>query len=134
MTVPDAATKRLIAKILAGHHDAELDSINEAIIKRTQEVDGPDVHWKVTLEDLAITEDDLTLDECVRWEKESGFNWRFLRPTNSAQIVTTLLTILYQTRKELSEDDAVAKVGAMKAAQVEAAISSVVVERLPLDI
>src|ERR1700690_2924934 len=94
MTVPDAATKRLIAKILAGHHDAELDSINEAIIRRTQDIDGPDVHWKISLEDRDITEDDLPLDECVQWEKESGINWRFLKPTNSAQIVTALLTVL----------------------------------------
>ena len=122
--------------IRTGQLDEELSGLQDLITARLADKDGPDVRWSLTLGDLSVSEDDLTLQECFDWETRANVPWSLLKPTISAHIAQALLVTVLISRQGMSEDDAVAKVGEFRAQQVMAAIGSYVVgvdDEDPLD-
>ena len=70
--------------------------------------------WVLTFDGQVYREADLTIDEAERIENATGTTWRFINPTRSARHGKAILACFLVTRAGLSQDDANAKVGALK--------------------
>lgn len=128
----DSETLELRAGIVAGHYDGQLEKLQNAITARLQDIDGPDIRWRLDLDDISVTEDDLTMEEAAAWEKRSGLPWRMLRPANLATIASSLIVTVLMTRNGMSEEDAVERTNKLTAAAVAAAMSNYEVVAPPL--
>jgi hypothetical protein len=125
-------SKRIVAEILAGQHDDTGDNIFQAIVKRAAEVNGR-FRWRVTWDDLTVTEDDLTLDECMAVEKFAGVPWHRMDPLDSASEAAAVLIVAMNRRRDIPIDDAVKKLGAVGYAEILAGVDKYMVEPSPLD-
>lgn len=114
--------QRVLDDIKAGRLDGSITDIIDAITDRVRE-GAVIMRWHVRLGDLDVTEDDLTIDEAYQVERESGGNWRDINPLKSAAHARALLVALFQTRKNLSYDEAVFAVGQLTVAATLDAIS-----------
>lgn len=114
--------QRVLDDIKAGRLDGSITSIIEAITDRVRE-GSVIMRWHVHLDDLDVSEDDLTIDEAYRVERESGGNWSDINPLQSAAHARALLVALFQTRKGLPYDEAVFEVGQLTVAATLAAVT-----------
>lgn len=128
MSVPDAATKRLIAKILGGQHDADLELINDALNRRTADIDGPNVYWRFCLDGIEASEEDLLVEEAAMWEDDCQIAYRALIPRNLAKVDLSLVRVLYKTRGHLDADAVADKMSTLTTSQLRAAFTTYVKE------
>ncbi len=107
--------EQIAMDLALGRHDADIKTIFEALLTRLSSNDLS-VGWKLTLPDLELVQDDLTLDEAVRLEQESGFDWATMpKPLASAEHARRFLVMFFEKRLGLSPDDAAARVATMTA-------------------
>lgn len=96
-----------------GKFDDDLATVYEAFLNRI-DATGHGIKWKLDLPDLHITQDDLTLGECVRLERESGMDWQQMSgPLASGEHARRFLVLFFETRLNLSAEDAAARADAM---------------------
>jgi hypothetical protein len=122
----------LTAQILAGDFDGHLIDISRALQARVSTGEVA-VRWRLAIDEIAITEDDLTLDEFFRWERVTARNWRELRPLASASDCRALLGVLAVTRLGKTPEDADTWVAALPARQVLESFAEFEVTEAPLD-
>jgi hypothetical protein len=72
------------------------------------------VAWVLTFDGQVYREADLTMDEAERMEIATNTTWRFINPVRSAGHARAILQTLLVTRAGMTDDDAKAKVGAIK--------------------
>jgi hypothetical protein len=125
-------SNRIVAEVLAGQHDDKGDDIFQALVKRAAEINGR-FRWRVTWEDLTVTEDDLTLDECMAVEAFAKVPWHRLDPLDSASEAAAILIIAMNRRRDIPVDDAVKKLGAVGYSQILAGVDKYMAEPSPLD-
>ena len=114
--------QRVLDDIKAGRLDGSITDLIDAITDRVRE-GAVIMRWHVRLDDLDVTEDDLTIDEAYQVERESGGNWRDITPLQSAAHARALLVALFQTRRGLTLDEARYEAGRLTVAETLAAIS-----------
>ncbi len=112
-----------------GKYDDELAVIFESFLLRLDETDRSR-KWSLTLSDLNVTQDDLTLGECARLERESGQDWQQMSgPLASAEHARRFLVLLFETRLKLPAVDAIARADAMPVNDVTDAFGAYVGDR-----
>ena len=94
--------------ILAGDYDGHLVTLSQALQARAMSGETV-VKWQLKLDELELTEDDLTFPEAVKWSKVAGENWSTLRPLSDASVCQALLLVLLDSRLGLTGDAAVEK-------------------------
>lgn len=109
--------ERVVADITAGRCDGSIDLIFEAVADRIRS-GSVVMEWHLRVDDLDVSEADLTLDEAYRIEGEAGGNWRDINPLTSARDARAVIVSVLQTRKGLSYDEAVFRVGQLTVAEV----------------
>lgn len=124
--------REAVMEIALGHFDGELESVWEAVYSRLRATDGPEMHWQVNLDGISVTEDDLTLQECIDWEARSGTPWSILKPATSAKLAQDLLVVVLMSRKDMSEEDAVSHLASLTQKTVVDAITTYEVPASPL--
>ena len=70
--------------------------------------------WVLKFDGQVYREADLTIDEAERMETATNTTWRFINPIRSAGHARAILSTLLVTRAGMSQDEASAKVGAIK--------------------
>lgn len=70
--------------------------------------------WVLTFDGQVYREADLTIDEAERMEIATNTTWRFINPVRSAGHARAILQTLLVTRTGVSDEEAKAKVGALK--------------------
>lgn len=96
---------QVVAEILAGRYDGSLLVVVEAVQKRL--TDGPgQTRWRVTYDDLVVTEESVTVGEIRKLEKLLGVGWMQIDPQTSGEHFAGLLTILLCSRKDMKPKDA----------------------------
>lgn len=117
-----------IAKDLAmGRYDAEIPAIVEAVALRANQL-KTDVRWRITLEDLVVDEENVTLDELVRVEELTKRTWLSVDPRKSARDCKAFMQAVLESRAGLSAAEAVERLGSMRAPEIMAALAEYVVE------
>lgn len=101
-----------VAEVLAGRHDGDLLTLVEAVKERLSK-GASRVCWRLTYDDLEVTEESVTIGEIRLVEKSIGANWMSLDPASSAEHFAALLTVLLHTRLGLKSSEAQAKVEAI---------------------
>lgn len=103
--------------ILAGDYDGHLVTLSEALQARA--LSGETfVKWQLKLDELDLTEDDLTFPEAVKWSKVADENWTNLRPLMDASACHALLLVLLDSRLGLTGDAAREKLNGWTQRQV----------------
>ena len=111
-------SKRIVAEILAGQHEDAASDILAALLEFSRKNEDR-VRWKITwpLHDLVVTEDDLTVEECLRVEKATGVRWHQIDPIDSVNEAAAILSVALSSRRDLPLEDATKQVGALGARQ-----------------
>lgn len=71
--------------------------------------------WKLTVDNMSLTADDMTLAECERVEKATGTDWSHLNPLESAGHAKAIITTLIARTDPAGAD---ARAGAMTLKQL----------------
>lgn len=127
-------SKRIVAEILAGQHDDDINDIFQAVIEVARREDNR-VRWRIvwTAHDLTITEDDLTVEECLKVEEMTKVPWHRIDPLDTVKEAAAILTVALHARRDLPMDDAVKQVGALGARSVMDMVGKYVAEGSPID-
>lgn len=115
MTDVDKFTEELAL----GRHDDDLPRLVEAIGGRIVAAGGG-TRWRISLADVVVDEDNLTLDECEKIEKATGRSWLTLSPAHSATQARAVLRVALQSRLGLSDaetDDRLSKITVREVAE-----------------
>jgi hypothetical protein len=140
MTAPP--TKRTTAKkvdtfqafvqeIAAGRHDDRIGDLFKALTDRMQESQVV-MAWRLTVGELSVRDDDLTLQESDLIERATGQNWQALNPTTSAQDCLAIISVLYHTRLGMDTDQATTEAGKLTLGDIASAITTEQVHAGPL--
>ena len=112
--------ERVAVSIRKGECDDQMDEVVNAIQARV--MDGAvALRWRVQLDDLDVTEDQLLLDEAFLLEELLGVSWGAIEPLSSAKHASALLRVLYG--RTCDDDEATAKVKALTVKEVMGAIT-----------
>lgn len=103
--------------IVAGDYDGHIVTLSQALQARAMSGEMF-VKWELHLDELELTEDDLTFTEAVRWSKVAGENWANLRPLMDASVCQALLLVLLDSRLGLTGDEAMEKLNGWTQRQV----------------
>lgn len=125
-------SNRIIAEVLAGQHNDSLPDLFSAVLKAVSSEDMG-VRWAVDYEGLEVTEDTLTVGECVAIEEETGLTWARIQPSRSALMARAVLTAALVARKGMGKDEARERVDAIPALQFLKMVREYVVPASPLD-
>ncbi len=124
----------VIDRLMEGGYDDHLSDLFTAVLSRVREMDAS-TSWKITIGDVEVLRDDITLDEWATAEKLAGKSWAHLQVRLVATDMRAVITALYHHRSELGElslDEAKAKAGALSGSEMFDRIEDVVVQRPPL--
>jgi hypothetical protein len=121
-----------VQELSAGRHD---DRVGELLTLITDRVRAASIvmAWRITVGDLSVRDDELTLIEADLIERGTGQTWEALNPTTSAQDCLAILSVLYHTRKGLPPEEAQAEAGKLTLADIASAITTEQVNAGPLD-
>lgn len=125
-------TNRIIAEVLAGQHSDQLPDLFSAVLKAVSASEAG-VRWAIDYEGLEVTEDSLTVGECVAIEEETGLTWARIQPSRSALMARAVLTAALMKRKGMGKDEARERVEAIPALQFLKMVREYVVPASPLD-
>lgn len=91
--------------------------------------------WSIDLPDLdlALSEDDLTLDEAMLIENMAGCTWAEIDPVRSAAHSRAILAACLSQRQNLTPDEANQKLKTVKVVDLLGAIKRTEVNPAPLD-
>lgn len=120
------------SKIRKGEMDSEMELLVNAISERVME-GAVALRWRVDLDGIEASEDDLTLGEAEMLERLLKVRWGEMDPLTSAEHATALLVVILSERQGLPVDEARARVGKYTARQVLSAITRYSVEDPPKD-
>lgn len=90
-----------------------------------------DLKWRLTWDDLVVDEDTLTLGEWEDIEKATKQSWLTMKPASSPRICAAVLSVCYQHRKGMSEDEAREKVRGLNGLKVAEAFTEYLAEDPP---
>ncbi len=124
--------ERIQADIIAGKADEDLANIVNAVQKRIQSASIRTV-WRAQLDGFDVSEETLTLDEAYRIELATGVNWSDIEPLRSASDARGVLSVLLQTRNNLTSAEADDRVAQLTVIETVAALSREVRTDAPLD-
>lgn len=116
------AAERAASQIRKGDMDAEIHLIVNAVTDRVSSGEVT-LNWRIDLEDLSASEEDLTLGEAEMLEKILGCTWGEMDPLTSAEHATALLRVLLTERLGLPLEEARDRVKGYTAKQVMASIT-----------
>lgn len=116
------AAERAASAIRKGDMDAEMHLIVNAVTDRVSSGEVT-LNWRVDLDDIHASEEDLTLGEAEMLEKILGCTWGEMDPLTSAEHATALLRVLLTERVGLPLDEARDRVKGYTAKQVMASIT-----------
>ena len=85
--------ERVVSQIRKGEFDDGIAEIVNAVTGRVME-GAVALCWRIDLDDLHVTEDDMTLDEAFQLEKILGVTWGALDPIKSAEHATALIRVM----------------------------------------
>lgn len=109
--------ERVCAMIATGDCDTGFVAIADALTKRVRS-GAVRTAWRIRWDGLEATELDLTVTEAARIEDATLTNWRDIEPLTSARDCAAILTVLLQTRRDLSRDAAEERVAAVSVSDV----------------
>jgi hypothetical protein len=121
-----------LQELAAGRHDERIGELLELITERIQKASIV-MAWRITVGDISVRDDELTLIEADLIERGTGQTWEALNPTSSAQDCLAILAVLYHTRKGLEPEEAQAEAGKLTLANIAEAITTEQVKPGPLD-
>jgi hypothetical protein len=121
-----------IQELSAGRHDDRVGELLNLITERVKDASIV-MAWRITVDDLSVRDDELTLIEADLIERGTGQTWEALNPTASAQDCLAILAVLYHTRKGLDPEQAQAEAGKLTLARIAEAITTEQVKPGPLD-
>ena len=122
----------VLVDIKAGNFDGDLTDILKAVNFRMS-TGQVATRWKIDLDDLEVTEDDMTVGELEQIEKALGINWSQIQPLRSASTAGAMLRVFLQTRGDKSEEEADELVTAMRLDELLKAVERYEVVDPPLD-
>lgn len=120
------------ASILAGEFDGHLADVLAAIVKR-QQSGFSSMRWRLRLDGVEITEDDMTLAEAKTVEKITNLSWVTIEPTRSAVHMSAILVAAAHHRDGLSIEEAEERVDAHSANEIMGALDQYEVNPSPLE-
>lgn len=124
-------TCKLAQEIMLGRHDDDLPDIVKAVGERAVTT-RTEVRWRLTLDDLVVDEDNLTLFELERVEAITGKSWLAIDPRRKASHCIAFLQAALESREGLSADDARERLGGLTVKQVaDDVLSEYVVQPAP---
>lgn len=128
MPVKKAAPKgvdvdKFLEELVLGRHDGRLEDLFGAFRTRVEQKDG-DVRWRLTLDDLVVDEDNLTLLECETAERLSGQSWLTLDPKMSAHNCVSILIAALMHREGLTGKEARERIGSLTAMEIATNVRS----------
>jgi len=130
--VTSPSGQNIANRIAAGDYDDHLSAIYEAIqIRFNEGVAG--LRWVINFEDLNVTEDDLTLDECFMIEKVAGCTWGEIEPVRSASHCRAILAVCMAERLNLTMEEVEVRLKKIKVVDLLKGIKREVVSPAPLD-
>lgn len=122
---------RAIQEILLGRCDGGLADIHKAILKRIEEGSAI-LAWRITIGELVVRQDDITLDEAAALEDVTGQQWSALNPVTSIAAFRAVALVCGQSR--LGWDEAAAEAALPKTATAaQDCVDLVEVAPVPLD-
>lgn len=133
--MPDLAVLDLAIK--TGEWDEHLIDLHNAIVQRFTYSDTAK-RWRVEWEapdgtEVAVTEDDLTIDEAAVLERRLGMSWGVLNPLTSAQQCREIIRLGLTERSKHSEEHADKQLAELKMIEAVECISEYQVQPAPLD-
>ena len=122
----------VVQQIKLGKYDGCLQDVLEAIQFRAAG-GATSFRWRLTWEDLEVTEDNVTLGELVDIEKALDVSWVAINPAKSAQQCVAILEAALKHRSELSEAEVAEKVSELTAGEALECLDQYEVVRPPLE-
>jgi len=114
--------ERSASQILAGDCDDGMHLIVNAMTERV--VSGAvSLNWRIDLDDLHVTEEDLTLEEADLLERLLDCTWGEMDPLRSARHAAALIRILLRTRLDLPDEEAADRVKSLTVKATLAALT-----------
>ncbi len=110
------------AAVLAGDYDSRILDLADALTARLGAENGPRTSWRVTIGDQDMTEEDITVGECIQIEKLTGGTWHLLKPGDSAEI-TQAFAVVCALRSGCTHEEALKRVSAMTVTDLVGAIT-----------
>lgn len=124
--------ERVASQIRKGDVDDGFELIVNAISERVLE-GAVALRWKVDLDGIEATEDDLTLGEAEMLERLLKVRWGEMDPLTSAEHATALLVVILTHRQDVPLDEARERVAKYPVKQILSAITRYSVEDPPKD-
>lgn len=121
-----------VQHIRLGKYDGHLQDVMSAIQFRAAG-GATSFRWRLTFDDVTITEDDITLGELVKIEKALDVSWVSINPARSAEQITTILSVAMKHRTDLSDDEVDETVAAITASEATDALDQYEVVQPPLE-
>jgi len=131
-TAKQSPAERVASQIRKGDMDAQIELIVNAISERVME-GAVALRWRVSLDGIEASEDDLTLGEAEMLERLLGVRWGEMDPLTSAEHATALLVVILTERQDVPLDEARKRVAAYPVRQILSAITRYLVEDPPKD-
>lgn len=121
-TAKQTPSERVASQIRKGDMDDGFELIVNAMQERVL-AGAVALRWRVDLDGIEASEDDLTLGEAEMLERLLGVRWGEMDPLTSAEHATALLVVILTERHDVPLDEARARVGKYTARQVLGAIT-----------
>jgi hypothetical protein len=110
------------AAIKKGECDNGLDLVLNACLARVT-AGAVGMTWRLSLDDLEVAEDDLTLGEADMLERLLDTSWGNVNPLKSAEHAAALIRVTLHTRLGLSSEEAAERTAGYKVKTVVDSIS-----------
>lgn len=112
--------EKVVTSIRKGECDTHVAEILEALQMRVLEGHVA-TRWRVQLDGLDVSEDDLLLDEAFRLEKALGVSWGEINPLETAEHAMALFRVLLG--RTLEDEQVRERIDALTVKQVMGAIT-----------
>lgn len=123
---------RFVQDIKLGVYDGHLQDVMTAIQFRAAG-GATAFRWRITIDDIEITEDNVTLGELVDIEKALDVSWVSISPARSAQQCVEIMRAGLSHRTDKSPEDVGELVDKMSADEALDAIDQYELRRPPLE-
>lgn len=114
--------QKAASAIRKGECDSGLDDVLNALMDRVSS-GAVGMRWSLDLDDLHVTEEDLTLGEADMLERLLGCSWGEVNPLKSAEHAAALIRVTLHTRLDLPTDEASERTQAYSVKRVVDAIT-----------
>lgn len=118
---------QLAKDVALGRYDAELPALVQAVGLRAVQL-KTEVRWRITVDELVIDEENVTLGELERVEAITGRTWLQVEPRQRARDCAAFMRAAMEARSGIDAATAADRVRAMTALEVMASLSEYLVE------